>query len=294
MTRTDEPEPAPDTGAKTTRSAKRALAWIGGVLAAAVAAALTAFLVPRFTGLLDTVTTTGEPVVVRVHVEEMFEDVSLPAGAELSPDDLDRLAGMTPVEQTTWLEAQAHGVVTGTRLITMTLRGNRPHLVRITGVHAERSCAATDRGTLVRIAPGRGDAPPSEHMYIALSDPEGVARQAASGPDGPAEPYFPNRTITLEQGEEEVVVVELSPDYHAPETCDVEFILSIDDQDERVEQRVDHGGQPFRVMAPEQREAEGAYGRVLLAGYVCLHAVEAPAGWESDVLAACGPGNRAQ
>ena len=109
---------------------RRTGVWIGGVIAAALATVLAT----TFTQVVDwfavSLGTSGEPVVVRVDVEERLEDVVLPPASTLSDAERGRLAGMSPERQVAWLVENEDGTVTGSRSVVLTLRGDdavHPH-----------------------------------------------------------------------------------------------------------------------------------------------------------------------
>ena len=93
---------------------RRTGVWIGGVIAAALATVVAT----TFTQVVDwfavSLGTSGEPVVVRVDVDERLEDVVLPPASTLSDAERGRLTGISPERQVEWLveneSGHCHGV----------------------------------------------------------------------------------------------------------------------------------------------------------------------------------------
>lgn len=258
-----------------------------GVLGAATIAIFTPMLVNGWNAM----TTSGPPVVVRVDVDEKFEDVSLPNGSGLSETELAQLSTLSADAQSAWLQEHKDGIVAGERSVVLTLRGNRPHMVRVTDVQAITDCGTPPRGTLVRLATGRGGAPLSLQASIDLDEPDEALQ---TDPDtGEMSSYFPERTITLEQGKEEVLIVQLYPPDERGLMCDVVLELTVFDRDQQQELRIDYDGEPFHVMWPEPSGAEAEYEAAYVGGMICAEFVTATPGWETGGLTVCGPGNAA-
>jgi hypothetical protein len=263
-----------------------------GVLGAVLGAAAVAIFVPMLVNGWNSATTSGPAVVVRVDVEEKFEDVSLPKGVSLSETELAQLSTLSADAQSAWLQANEHGIVAGERSIVLTLRGNRAHLVRVTDVQAITDCGTPPRGTLVRLATGRGGGPLSMQASIDLDEPDEALQ---TDPDtGEMSSYFPERTITLKQDEEEVLIVQLYAPDERGLMCDVVLGLTVLDRDEEQQQRIPDDGEPFHVMWPEPSGAEAEYEAAYLGGIICAEFVTATPGWETVGPSVCGPGNAAE
>ena len=284
---------ADDDGRRWWARAGSFVATHAGKLALGVlGAAAVAIFVPILVSWWNSLTTTGEPVAVRVEVEEKFEDVTLPGDAELTDSERAELSTLSSEAQATWLEKHEHGIVAGDRTVVLTLRGNRPDMVRVTDVRAITECGTPPRGTLVRLATGRGGGPVSLHANIDLDEPD-EARE--SDPDtGEMSSYFPERTITLEHDEEEVLIIDLYPRDELGIMCDVVLELTVFDRDREVAQRVLDDGEPFHLMWSEPSDVESEYDAVYLGGMLCRNYVEAPSGWERLGPSVCGPGNEGE
>ena len=141
-----------------------------------VGAAAVAIFVPILVSGWNSLTTSGEPVIVRVELEEKLEDVTLPEGNGLTESELAALSTMNAKAQTAWLEEHKDGIVAGERSVVLTLRGNRPDMVRVTDVQAITDCGTPPRGILVRLLTGRGAGPVSLHANIDLDEPDEALR----------------------------------------------------------------------------------------------------------------------
>ena len=120
-------------------------------------------------------------------------------------------------------------------------------------------------------------------------------RRSESDPEtGEMSSYFPEQTITLENDEEEVLIVELYPRDEEGIVCDVVLELTVFDRDRERVQRVLDDGEPFHVMWSEPSGTESEYDAAYLGGTLCTEYVPAPAGWESTGPSACGPGNEGE
>ncbi len=267
-------------------------AHAGKLVLGVLGAATVAIFVPMLVNGWNTVTTSGPPVIVRVDVEEKFEDVSLPKGSSLSETELAQLSTLSAEEQSAWLEEHKDGIVAGERAVVLTLRGNRPHMVRVTDVQAIADCGPPPRGTLVRVAMGRGAGPLSLHASIDLDQPDEALQ--VDPETGALSSYFPERTITLEQDEEEVLIVELYPPDEEGLMCNVALELTIYDRDEQEEQRILDDGEAFHVMWPESPGTEAEYEVAYLGGMLCTEYVAATPGWETAGPSICGPDNAAE
>ena len=152
--------------------------------------------------------------------------------------------------------------------------------------------AARPRGILVRMATGRGGGPVSLHASIDLDEPDEALQ--ADPETGELSSYFPEQTITLEQDEEEVLIVELYPRDEQGIMCDVVLELTVFDRDQEQAQRILDDGEAFHVMWPEPPGMDSEYEAAYLGGMICIAYVAAPSGWESAGPSVCGPGNAAE
>lgn len=282
---------SPGAASPTTRRPlwRRAGVWIGGVIAAGLATvAATTFtqVVDWFTVSLGT---SGAPVVVRVDVEERLEDVVLPTSSTLTEAERGRLADMSAEQQVAWLVENEDGMVTGSRSVVLTLRGNRGDPIRITDLRSIEACESIDRGMLIRMMTGRGAGVDSTRVNLDVG--WGTADAYVVDQGGERESYFPDRTITLSRDEEMVVIVDLHPGA-AGSSCTVELELTVWDGDVERLQRISDEHGPFRVVDWERDTAEAKYDVVYLGGELCRNYVVALPNWVmTDPDTACGPGN---
>ena len=273
----EDPSPAPPD---PKRSRRRLLAWVVGLLGATATAVIVPLLAQNANSLIAHVTTTGQPVAIHVELQPSVDDVSLPAGQRLSNADLATLSTMAPDEGALWLADHKNGVITSTRTLALTLTGNRPEPVRITGMSVDSSCRKPDRGTIVRMQYGRGAGVASERMEIDAEalDPQAYAYDANSK----KQPYFPNRTIVLARGEEQEVVVDVNPRFDLTDdpakvrVCDVRMSLRLLHQGTASTESVPGA---VRVMGIEPFAADDSYAHVFLGTGICKTVVVAPHGW---------------
>jgi hypothetical protein len=273
------------------------LTWVKATTAAAATAIVggtaSAVIVPiiadHANSIIDSVTTSGQPVAIHVDLEPATDDVSLPSDQTLSDADLAALSTMPWKQADEWLATHKHGIITSTRTVSLTLRGNRPNDVRITGVDVSSSCHAPDRGTMVRMAYGRGDGVVSERMEIDASspDPEPYTYSTSAA----KQPYFPYKTIVLAQNEEQVVAVDVNPTFDGvtdpakDQVCDVKLTLDLLQGDKESTEKVPT---TVEVMGIESMAADADYKKVYLGTGICKTFVVAAAGWSADPTTACG------
>jgi hypothetical protein len=97
------------------------------------------------------------------------------------------------------------------------------------------------------------------------------------------QPYFPNKTIVLKQGEERVVVVDVNPNFDSvndpakTRVCDVSMSLQLLQQGK--EDSVEKVPATVRVMGIEPFTADDQYGHVFLGTGLCKTVVPAPPKW---------------
>ncbi|QIG38782.1 hypothetical protein G5T42_04180 [Microbacterium sp. 4R-513] len=239
--------------------------------------------------------TAGGPLVkVRVDEAPSMDDVSIPHDESLSRADLDRLSVMDVEDADAWLEEYRSGVPSSERSVALTLTGNRPDPVRVMDMKVQSACHPPDRGTLVVNVEGRGGGSDSEHMIVyPEEDDHGPFLFTAGAPTH----YFPARTISLEQGEQVVVVIDIEPgrdgmDWEDPAStrvCDVRLGLKIMNGDTEVEEPVPGS---FSVMDVEPHAAYGSYGAIYVGTGMCNAFYKADDGWDgTDVSEVCGARN---
>lgn len=293
--RNAEQMPRKQDSSKTQRTAhtawwKKPFVWIGTLVLAALAASVTAWLQPKITGAIDNLTESGEPVVVNYSLKPAttFHDVALPVHRPLTYTDIEGLNRMAPDDQVRWLESNG-GVPLGVRTLTATLKGNRTHLVRITDIRPVSECNEPSRGSLILTAFGRGATAKSIILYIEVGDPSKEV-EYFSPETGEREPFFPAKTITLTESEEEYLVMELLPS--RGQHCRVQVELTVMDGDREVRQRIPRDGQQISIMSALETDhpTSALYPTTYLGADICKRVVQLPEGMDpsEDV---CGPGN---
>lgn len=252
---------------------KRPFVWAGGVVLTAVGAGVGTWLAPQITESLNRATQTGPPVEV-VHSDIWSEegDVSLSNDVRLTDSDLSLLASMERIDQVQWLKGRG-GMTAGTIQVELTLRGNRNDPIRIRDIRVESECSAPSPGTYLFLVPPIGATAQSIGMTLDASKPSESAWHQEAGES--AEPYFPDRSITLKKDEQEQLVFALhAGDYlnsgARHQVCRAELEMAVIDDGKEVKQRIRHQGQPIRVMS-YARTAEdiSRYREVYLGGSVC-------------------------
>lgn len=272
---------------------RKPVIWLGTIVVAAVSAAVTGWLQPIATEVIDEATETGEPVLVALERQNSQGSPGWPADMALPPDvgldeqDLASLSGMTIEQQVHWLEDQG-AVPTDMQTFRLALKGNRSDQVRITDMVPYTECKDPPRGSLVRLGWGHGANVPSTIMiYFINEQPQGPNYWDDTSQT--TQPFFPQRTITLQEGEEEYVVVHLYPDIDV--YCHVHFELVVDDDGEEVRQRIPEGEDKLTIMSLQSDELERKFSRVIYGGEVCHQYHEAPPrlpGQMADPTLACG------
>jgi hypothetical protein len=274
------PPGATETQKRPVRPWQNPLAWIIAVFAVLMAAVfLSGWLESMLTSPVATKVDPGEPVAVAVGApEQTWGDVSLPPEVQLSADELEQLGRMNVPDQAAWLEERG-GIIAGNRRFLLTLRGNRPEPVQVTGIRDASKCSTPRRGTLMRLIPAGGGAVPSVELGISV----GEAGSGAwfSDQAGRQHPYFPGRTITLRQGQEEQLMVELSPSRQG-QVCQPSLEMTVLADGRGQLQRIPAEGKLVPVMRPEDDDAERRYAAVYLGGRLCPAYVPAMPGWRNS------------
>jgi hypothetical protein len=267
---------------------------IGSILATAVAGALTGVLQTMFSFLVSVLgpppapppAPSGDPVSAFMSLREFSTDISLPESRPLTDQDLQQLNELNYLKQASWLRDRG-GIPTGFRQVQITLKSNRDHLVRVTDLHLLSECEEVSRGTLVRTSLNTGVAIGSIMMVLDVAQPDKAAEYGGPGSKA-GEPYFPQRTIILEdRSKQDYIVLLLTPPQS--QLCHVRFELTIVDDDKEVRQTLDLAGKSIPVLP--QREDKEEYRAVYLGANVCKRVVRAPKDYLADLRAACGPGN---
>jgi hypothetical protein len=289
----DPPSQEPAAGENGRRSTVAIWTLVTAAATAVVVGVATAVFVPRLSepanNLLDDVLADDEYVGIHVVVEPSGDDVSMPSSEELSDAELAALYEMTSKGAATWLAEHKGGIITATRTLTLTLTGRQPDPIRITGVDSVSDCKQPDRGTLVRMVPGRGAGVASERMTIKIEDAD--AQALAYDASGNASAYFPDRTIVLAKDEEVVVVIDLEPSFDGSDdpgtvrACDVRLSLRLLQEGEESTVAVPT---TIRTMGIEPDSVEDLYQHAYLGPGLCDSPSIARTGWRSRGPSECG------
>lgn len=256
-----EPPASASTSPRAARSlARRPIVWLTGIVVAALGATLTNALVPTFNRLLDPIVQHGPAVEVldasAFHSDEVGDSVVFPASTSFGKDDLATLNDQS--DPTAWLEARG-GVPVGTVLAQFVLAGNRKDPVRIIDMVPAATCTTPLAGALFKDPPAGSD----DSVRIDF-DLDGGGAGTYRGSDGRPTAFFPARTISLAQGEQQVLIATAST---ARQSCEVRFRLTVLADGEREEIEIPAHDQPgYRVSA---KLPEKAYDAVYLGGVVC-------------------------
>lgn len=266
---------------------QKPIVWVSTLFVTAAGASGVAWLQPRFIDMIDSATASADPVtVVQSVMPPGIQDMSFPADRKLSPEELEKLSSRAEA-QTAWLEGQG-AVPLGERQLTMALRSNRSHLVRVTGLRAVTECGEPSRGSLVRTVDiGLGGGAPTSHaLTLDVANP-GDGAQHFNEESSRWEPFFPAKTLTLNGSEEEFIVLTLIP--HEEQRCLVKVELTVIDGEKEVRQLVPPIGRGVPIMPIQERTRP--YPEVYLAGEICVRAVKAPPEYAPSMDESCGEGN---
>lgn len=256
---------------------RKPFVWIGGIMAAAIAAWLTEVFTGGLTMLFDA-DRYGDPVAVRVDVEAERSDqaVSLPPQVSVSREDAAKVYPAGAQQQADLLAARG-GTVIGSRSMMVIITGRRPDSVRVTDIRDISDCSAAARGgTLVWLnRPFRGHIDPSIRVGLDI----GAANQHVYLKDPTAaenKPFFPDKTVVLQKDESHVLMIDLEPP--AGMVCRPQLEMTVLDGDKTHKQKLVPEDQRHPVMDESPDEAQ--YQQVRLWGSVCENLVTAPPGWQ--------------
>jgi hypothetical protein len=217
-------------------------------------------LIPTFNNLLDPILQRGPAIEVldaaTFRSDEIGGSVVFAAGTPFTDADLVTLNEQS--DPTAWLEDRG-GVPVGTVFVQMVLAGNRKDAVRIIDLAPVAACSAPLAGALFKDPPAGSDA--SVRIDFDLdSGSAGTYRDA----DGRPAAFFPAQTISLAQGEQQVLIATATT---ARQSCEVRFRLTVLADGEREEIAVPAADQPgYRVSA---KLPDTAYDAVYLGGVIC-------------------------
>jgi hypothetical protein len=127
-----------------------------------------------------------------------------------------------------------------------------------------------DAGTLFEDPPAGGEDSIRLSFNLDLPEPIAMVSEEVDG-EWVERPYFADHTVSLADGEQQVFTIQLSTEMA---TCAVELELEVLEGKEVVVQRVNDGGDPFRVTADLPRTA---WKQVYVGGVASCDGLFAPA-----------------
>ena len=156
---------------------------------------------------------------------------------------------MSVTDQIDWLVQNAGGAVSGSRQVTLILRGNRADTVRITDLDVVGECGDPPSGALVKTHEGKGGEAVSLPLTATFNSDS--RETVVSGPSGEA--YFPARTITLAEDEEIVLDTEVrlvgDGEFGTAEAmCALDLVLTVLDDDVEISVPVPSDGQGIALF----------------------------------------------
>lgn len=238
----------------------RPITWLVAILIAALGVAVTNWLVPRFTDLIEGFLATGDPVVVQVSEDLNLFPIALPSRVRMSDSLLAELSQLPVQDQRSRLE-DLGGLPQGSGTIAITVTGNRADEVRITNIRPIVECRPPDPGTLVYTELGAGGAVDSTVMYLTVDESSPVPFSYNQNME--KAPFFPAKTIALKQDEQVVIVVHAFTDNL---TCSFELDMAVLVGNETRNQRIKNGDKPF-LRAPYLEDEQ--FQQVYYGGNVC-------------------------
>lgn len=261
---------------------KKPLVWMGGIVLAALGATLTTYFTGIFNSLVPDPPQTGDPVIVSgvstYRSDTYGNSVAFPRGTHFDNTALVELNAPGTVD-TDWLEERG-GSALGSVFFQVVLTGNRADGARVLDADVSPDCGPPLDGLLFSSPPAGAEE--SIGLYFNMDSPDPRALSATDQ----TTPYFPTNTISLADGESQVLLVEASTD---EQHCSFSLDLTVLDGDEQSVQAVTMpDGRPFQVTAFIE---ETRYEQVYLGGVLCSPWVKATeAYFEGDYEAYCGGG----
>jgi len=247
-----DPDATPLAAPRTRRWSKKAIRWVGAVVAAAVLGLATAF-----GGVFGTTAATGisrsQPAAITGLPAKLDSVQIVPDGNDTnaSADQLPLTTGQlaqlnslleNPSGYQNWLDG--HSVVAAHSIdIQIVVEGNRDEKVRVVGMQPVVDCSAPLHGTLY-FSPSSG-LDLSTQLFVNLDAPAApLAYQNGDGTRGTN--FFEAYTVSLAQGEQYTFNVIASTALHY---CTFTLDMSVLDGDKTVAEDISDNGQPFRESA---------------------------------------------
>lgn len=187
---------------------RRPVAWLGGVVAGAIALVLGNALVTQ----LSPIVSDHGPAITIVKSSTYRSDkygnsVVFPSSATFSKAQIAELNRQD--DPVAWLEGRG-GAPPNVVQIQLVIVGNRTQPVRVMDVQTKSECTDPLDGFLFANPPAGADESEEINFDLDKADPEAtfIDRQ------GKAQSYFPAKTISLSKGEQEVLLVHAETDKH--------------------------------------------------------------------------------
>ncbi|MFD0267845.1 hypothetical protein ACFVGY_14860 [Streptomyces sp. NPDC127106] len=230
----DAPPPGP--ASDKPKPWKKISLW---VLAALTTALLAAFVTDAYRWIVDLVTPDGDPVrvdAVSVNIDE--PGAAFAKARTLTNEELRALNASDDFGA--WAHEHGGVGIAEAQTIAFTLRGNRKHTVRITGMKlVKKTCAAPLSGMFLN-SPTAGDAGIRE-LSFDLDVPKDTVESS----------YFAKRRVTLKKDEQEDFILTTPTQ---KQFCSFTIEAAILDKDKNTTVTIDDHGRPFTVTAVLPRE----------------------------------------
>ncbi|MCX4639894.1 hypothetical protein OG775_33110 [Streptomyces platensis] len=231
----ENPHPSGDSGKR--------VAAISAVVSAAVSALFT-FGVP---GIMEAFEFSGDPVVPtpQVHPTENEEsglDYAFAEPLNLSAQEIDKLDNMDRGALLKWIRSRG-GAQVGSLDVTLTIEGNRPHQVEITGIYVKKNCKAPLSGSYMESHADLGGGPVPK-MAFDLNETTPVARRYVNGEV--SGDYFEEERMWLAPHEQQTIKIEVAS---GKQYCNFTFEMSVVDDGEIVTVPIYDSGHRFSLTS---------------------------------------------
>lgn len=224
--------------------ARRPVVWLSGVVAAAVSIALTNAMVPWIGAIVDPVFERGPAIsvvsVATVRSDTFGRSVIFSRQKMFSEAEIAQLNNAS--DPVAWLEGRG-GVTPDPLIIRLVLVGKRTEPVRILDMKTISTCSDPLDGTLFENPPAGSDESVAINFDLDRTDPEATY----TDDKGRERSYFPSRTISLAQNEQQVLQIVVSTSKHF---CKFRLRLSfLEGSDTNTMEIPRHANKAFKVTA---------------------------------------------
>jgi hypothetical protein len=220
---------------------KRALIWTGSVAGALILATVTAFGTGLGQKLVATLTTDAGPPVI-IHAEYMQQSPAELLVVVPTQKDFDGISGFGGFQKYIAAVTKVGGAEYAPAYIQVVLRGNRTGPVVVNAMSVVKQCRAPLNGVINT---------PELSLTVVTGigfDLDGRFPVAEAENDGTLSgAFFANRTISLEDGQTQTLLIGVTTDRHF---CRFTFHLDVNTPaDGEVPETVTDHGRPFSVTA---------------------------------------------